>query len=363
MGRIKNIEFLRIVGCIAIVMLHFFYTQIGQIDSVPFYHYLAKSTSNGQKAVELFFMLSGLFYAVTYTPVLSTGKFLLKKIIRLYPVFLFCLIVYYFITLVSPDYTFSIYKALLNLFGFDGTIFVKGSTRHVGEFWYVSTMLWVLLLLHCSLKVFSKDKVKFAVGIVAFFAYGYILSSHGWKINSPHQLLNGAMTIGMLRGLGGISVGYLIGDWYRENLEKIMEWKVSLEGKILMTIVEISCLYFIIKYLIFVRWTYRNDTIFLISYILIIVMFLLKKGYISKILDIDLWSIFSKYIYSVYLSHVTLLKLVSSVFWANSMRFVVKHPIANFSLTLSLIFISGVIIYHLVEKPCAAYLKKRWLSE
>lgn len=363
MGRIKNIEFLRIVGCIAIVMLHLFFTKIGHMHNVPFYHYWSMATKNGAKAVDLFFMLSGLFFAITYNPALTTGKFLLKKIIRLYPVYLFGLIAFFIGTLISSEYNFSIYNAIFSALGFNSTIFVKGSTGHVSAFWYVTTMLWTLLLLSGALKNFDKNKIKYCMSIIVFFAYGFIISSGGGKIDNPYINFGGITTMGMLRGIAGISVGYLIGDWYKENIKKIKEWNVSIEGQILLTIIEASCLYFIIKYMTYVKFTFKNDTLFLISFILIIVLFLLKKGFISRLLDTDIWNIFSKYTYSIYLSHQLVFMYLAALLWNNSMKFVVKHPIMNCSLTLSLVLIVGVMVYHLVEKPCAAYLKKRWLSE
>ena len=334
---------------------------IEHLNSVPFYHYFSRATRNGQKAVDLFFMLSGLFYAITYSPALTTGKFLLKKIIRLYPVFLFCLAVYYILTLFS-SYKFFIWNALLNIFGFNCTTYVIGDTGHLGVFWYASTMTWVLLLLHYSLKCFDKDKIKLAAGTLAFLIYGFIISSHHGKINSPTLCFHGIVTMGMLRGLAGISVGYIIGDWYKNNIKMIKDWDVCFSGKLLMSFVTMSCLYFIIKYMIFVKWTFKNDTLFLVAFILLIVLFLLNKDFISRLLNNNIWGIFSKYTYSIYISHIVVIAYLKAFLLMHSIKFMIKHPIFNFSMIMTSVILFGVIIYHLVEKPCASYLRKRWLS-
>ena len=61
--KIKNIEFLRVIGCLTIVLHHFFYHKIMlNLDLFSKFHTM---TSNGQKAVDLFFIISGFFFIYT----------------------------------------------------------------------------------------------------------------------------------------------------------------------------------------------------------------------------------------------------------------------------------------------------------
>lgn len=50
MQKIKNIEFLRVIGCIAIVLLHLFNKELWKFfTDVNFYNSLKSMTANGQK--------------------------------------------------------------------------------------------------------------------------------------------------------------------------------------------------------------------------------------------------------------------------------------------------------------------------
>ena len=94
MQKIKNIEFLRIIGCIAIILLHLFENARlhGLFGDIEIYDKLYCMTSNGQKAVDLFFIISGFFFALKFNPAKSIWEFLKHKFIRLYPVLIFGII-------------------------------------------------------------------------------------------------------------------------------------------------------------------------------------------------------------------------------------------------------------------------------
>ena len=85
--KIKNIEFLRVIGCIAIVLYHLCAKRLGVIfDDISLYDNFYNMTINGNKAVDLFFILSGVFFAIKLDVTKSLWEFLKNKLIRLYPV-------------------------------------------------------------------------------------------------------------------------------------------------------------------------------------------------------------------------------------------------------------------------------------
>ena len=43
-------------------------------------------------------------------------------------------------------------------------------------------------------------------------------------------------------------------------------------------------------------------------------------------------------------------------------HWVISHPIINFLIIMSVIIITGVLVYHLIEKPSALYIKKNLKS-
>lgn len=67
MTKIKNIEFLRIIAILAVVLLHMFHSD-GVIHdlklNINLYDKLYKMTANGQKGVDFFFILSGMFFYI-----------------------------------------------------------------------------------------------------------------------------------------------------------------------------------------------------------------------------------------------------------------------------------------------------------
>ena len=64
MSKIKNLEFLRIIGFISILFLHLFKCRLHVVfPDIVSYGKLAQMCFNGQIAVDLFFILSGFFFA------------------------------------------------------------------------------------------------------------------------------------------------------------------------------------------------------------------------------------------------------------------------------------------------------------
>lgn len=361
MKKIRNLEFLRVIGCIAIVLLHLYNLKfLGGLQDVRFYHHMREMTHNGQKAVDLFFILSGMFFVITYKPMLSVGKFILKKIIRLYPVLIFGLVTYFIMACFGIS-DFDLYNDILTFFGLNGTTLIQ-KTVHMGCFWYVSAMLWMLLLLFYLSKNYEKKNIKLFAGLAAFFAYCFMVTLHNGKLTTYRDLY-GFINTGMLRAIAGVCTGYLVGDWYVSHIDKIKNLVVNIKTKIVITLLEFLCLFFIINNLMLHEYRYPNDILFVLAFIGVIVLFLMEKGFISKCLDKDIFVQLSKYTYSIYMTHQIVFKILSPVFWTHNMKFVTHHPVMNFSLTMFIVLAVGVLVYHLVEYPCARYLKKKFIKD
>lgn len=80
----------------------------------------------------------------------------------------------------------------------------------------------------------------------------------------------------MLRAFGGIGIGYFIAEWYKNNSNKIKNLSISISNKFLLTIVEFTCICFIINNLILHKINYKNHIIFIVVFGITIVPFLLK---------------------------------------------------------------------------------------
>ena len=173
MNKIKNIEFLRVIGCLAIILLHLFnHTRLhGLFGDIDLYDKLCRMTSNGQKAVDLFFMLSGFFFALKLDTTKSLLEFIKNKLIRLYPGLIFITLLCFIASLFGAI-EFTLYDNILSLLCLNGTSLVN-SLGNTGIFWYVSAMLWTFLLFYYLLKNYEKKHVESVINFlqISYFAY------------------------------------------------------------------------------------------------------------------------------------------------------------------------------------------------
>lgn len=357
MYKIKNIEFLRIIGCIAIVALHYFrYINANlHIYSTP-----ADMVMEGRLAVELFFILSGLFFALKFNSQTSLIDFLKNKIIRLFPVLLFCFGIYWVLSLFKIT-NFTFYENILSIFGLSGTpLVIKYANLH--HFWYCSAMLWVLFFYAYLIKNFKKENATLIIALLSFFSYGIILHINKGGFYAPIKMYNGFINVGLLRAAASIGLGYLIGEWYKNNQSSIKKITLNLKAKLFISCIEFICLYFIINNLLLHNPRFTNKFVFIIAFAVIIILFLLRQGIFSKILENNLWTVFSKYTYSIYMIHIVIIDFLKGSVWKSSKELIFLHPYLNIFFSFLAIFIAGVMIYHLIEKPCYNYLKRKSLS-
>lgn len=357
--KIKNIEILRIIGCIAVVLFHLCSCvhSLHTVADIKFYRYLNKITLNGMIAVDLFFIISGFFFMYKSDFQKSIWEFLKKKLVRLYPLFVFLLLVSFFISKIFHIYKFNFYQAILNLFGFGGTSLslTLGLYPEIHLFWYVSAMLWVLMLFYYLYQNFAKQYVNLVVVVLVYFAYSILIHSTWGNWESFYCVINA----GMLRAIGGIGTGCIIANWYKNNEHSIREYKINLIGQIFITVIEFMCLFFIINNLMLHSIKFDNKFLFVVVFALTIILLLMNKGWISRILNINIFVKLAKYTYSIYLSHGLVILILWSTLWKSHNNLVHQYPVLNFILTLLLIFIVGIVLYYLVEKPATKYLKEK----
>ncbi len=359
-ARIKNIEFLRIIGCISVIMFHLFLKTgiCGNFANIDIYNKFAAMSCNGNKAVDLFFLLSGFFFAYRLDLQNSFYNFFIKKVARLYPILIFTLILYFIISLFKIC-EFKFYDNIFTLLGLNGIglILQHGNGGHL---WFVSTMFWSLLFYFYLLKNFEKKNIKLFLIFTILFCYSFLVHIHNGKIYGAWTVYYNIFDIGLLRALGGIGIGYFIGEWYKANIENIKTWKATTLQTISLSSLEFVTLYFIINNLMLHKLKYNNQFIFIIAFTAMTMLFLVKKGIFSRILDKDFWFNISKYTYSIYMIHMPIYSCLRNILWKNHPEIVYAHPILNIVFTLALVIVAGVLTYHFVEKPSYKYLTNRF---
>lgn len=351
MVKLKNLEFLRIIGCLAIIFYHFFLYSFNDMNTYITPHNM---TSCGHFAVELFFILSGIFFIINYKPDISVLEFIKRKILRLYPVLIFCFLLFYIFSF-TGFVKFTFYDNILTLFCLNGTpIVLKNANMHI--FWYVSSMIWVLLFCFYLLKNYSIRNVNFTIAILIFFSYAIILHLNNGNITTHNKAYLNLINIGMLRALGGIGIGYFIGNWYKENIELIKNLVLNFKQKLFITFIEFITLYFIINNLILHKPDFSNKFVFIIAFVVIICLFLIKQGFISRLLDNDWCVNLAKYTYSLYMTHYIIIDLLKGSIWKYHKDFILIHPYLNIVVPFILILFLGIFTYHFVEVPARNYI-------
>ncbi len=360
MQKIKNIEFLRVIGCLAIILFH-----IGVMHkifpSIELYNKFSVIFENGSRAVELFFIISGFFFVYTLDKEKSCFEFLKNKLIRIYPTLVFVIILYFLFSL-TGSLKFTFYDNILTLFCLTGTglNLVRANANH---FWFVSAMLWSLFFYFYLVKNYQKKNVYLFIALTILFAYTLILHEGNGVICGIEQTNKFIINAGMLRALGSIGIGYFIGEWYKNNIDKIKNWNANIYQTTLISGIEFVTLYFIVNNLMFHKLKYNNHFIFVIAFTTIIILFLTKKGIFSRILDSDIWSKLSKYTYSIYMIHFPIYGYLGGSIWKHHAEIVYAHPVLNFVFTILLVIIAGILTYHLIEKPCVDYFKRKSETE
>lgn len=359
----KNIELLRIIGCLSVILIHLFKNiQFIQPD-YELFNTLKEITAHGYLSVELFFILSGFFFAFNLDTTKSLFEFLKKKIIRLYPVLIVMLLIGWLVHALFGLYKFSIYNSILILFGLNGTALYTikvGTETDAGTggntFWYVSAMLWTFALLYYLLKNYERKTVNLIIVLLIFTSYSLLSPLEVWHIREHTTLF---FNHGICRAFGGIGIGYFIAQWYNSNKETIKNYTLSIFQKSFITLIEFMCLFFIFKNLFFHKIEFYNNIIFVLVFSLTVFLFIYNKGFISEYLNKDIFPTLSKYTYSIYLSHYYLIMLIKNCFWETHRHFLITHPILNICLFLSIAINFGVILHHFVEKPAIEYFKKK----
>lgn len=358
MQKIKNIEFLRIIGCLAVVMYHLCHCvhSLHTVVDIHFYNSLYKITEKCMLAVDLFFIISGFFFMYKTDFEKPFIDFFKNKLLRVYPLFV---IILFFSWIISKSniYEFDFYQGILNLFCLNGTSLslTLGLYPEIHIFWYVSSMIWVFTLLYYLYKNFENKYVDLIVALGVYFSYS-ILIHFTW---GNWETINCLINAGMLRAIGGIGLGCFIAKWYKKNENSIKTYKITLLNKIFISIIEFMCIFFIINNFFFRKIYFQNNLIFVLTFVLIIILFLINKGFISNFLNKNLFVNIAKYTYAIYISHGLVILILWSTLWKKYNLYLSSHSIIVFILSILFILSIGVLIHRFIEKPVYKYLSQK----
>lgn len=210
--KLKNIESVRFLFAVTIVYFHILNSNIIPfIGNNKLYLELQKSGFHQATIVECFFIISGyfLFQTLLHKPDLSISQFIVNKVVRLWPVLAFSIIISVIFGWVNR------YEAIFQI------LFLQCigiSLDYKGINWYVSPFFWGIIGIFALIKIFKREKGSFFLAIAVYFSYvtniNYLNGTFG------RDTIWNFLSLAMLRAIAGIGLGYFIGLTWETFSEK-----------------------------------------------------------------------------------------------------------------------------------------------
>ena len=364
MEKLKNIEFLRVFLICSVVFLHMFIDRqwclCTLFPDISIYQTLKAAIGHSNNCVEGFFIVAGFLLIYTFKPNISIKNFILKKYIRLSPVILFSMVLCFIGFLLGTmkfDWVSNILTVLLvNQFG------IKIVCGQNPILWYTSVLFAGLLLYFCIIKYLPLKLRNILIFTLIISSYTILeLLQHGSFAN-PLKNYHHVLNVGFLRALGGIGLGCIIGGIYNYYLSKIDKIKENIISKIFFSVSEILLLVFIFWWCLVIHKG-LNNIYFVLSFSVLLLLFIIKRGYISQFLNKNVWAFLGKFQYSIYVIHYVIIRIFGLALWNKNPDFVLSHPILPIVIMILTILFAGVITYYMIELPCANFLKNKLLGK
>lgn len=334
-----NIDALRIICTISIVYYHIFSNL--EYDANSYYSRLASMCQKANLFVEFFLIIGGyyLWKTINKKSEQPFSIFIMDKLMRLWPV-LFC----------STIATMFIGKIRWQDGIFD-LLFLRNtgiSLTNTGIIWYIGPFFWGTVLIAALFKVFSKNRVTLLLTLIVYFSYAINLNYlHG---GLGREIIFSFLSLSMLRVIGGISLGVLVGIGLEEF--KIVFDKVEKNSffPFCVSIIELLSLSVILKITLFGGIKHGNNNfLIIIMYMVVLIIFVNNQGLISRMLNVEWISKISKPCYSIYVMQQFSFYVLKRTLWTYT-DYVIYHPLRTIVISVAFVVCVGIATYYLVEK-------------
>jgi peptidoglycan/LPS O-acetylase OafA/YrhL len=332
-------------------IVHFHIIRAYLADLFPdLYGTVKANTEYSHLYVDFFFLLSGFFLFLGKEKHKNTSwtSFMIRRLIRLYPVFAFSIILS---SAIRTDIPYSTHVLDLLLMQCNGLLLVQGCNFNA---WYVSSLFWGGALYFYVIKNYAEKNAEFFIALM-IYASLYI------TVRVP-VLGTDVYTSCMLRAFYGIGIGYFVGVLFSTIKKESSLSSPRKRETFAYTCIEFCVLYFIIRNAVFVKSASCNFWMFLMAFIALIWLFLIKKGMISNLCDKQVFHFCGKYAYSIYIMQDLSFRFSRKTIWCYRDFVNSHHNLAVFcGLVVSIML--GVITYHWIEKPFGTLLNRRYNAE
>ncbi|WP_299471897.1 acyltransferase [uncultured Roseibium sp.] len=333
MAHIKELTSLRAFAALIVVLFHMYFKE----GSEGFLH---RMISNGHLGVDLFFILSGFILTYVYHSAWSNGSFsyrdfLTNRIARVYPLHLFVILLF-----------LAAYQAaaILGRSGFEGAdyqalpfhilgLHAWGFTdAHAWNFpsWSISAEFFAYLLFPLAILLMLRmpANVSLVVALLIFAATHALAASQGKALTKMMY------DFGILR----ISGEFLVG---------IALCQLFLENKIPVKFARPGLLVVLLGILLGVYFQVNESIIVLMLAALIFCVALLSREERSNFLRHPALVYLGEISYATYMVHILVLM---------SARAILPASLTNI-LSLIIIYVCSVLLYHAVEVPARKFLR------
>jgi len=308
---------------------------------VALFHWLLSFA--GYLAVDFFLVLSGFILAHRYLyghEDTGSGRFVLARLARLYPMHLFGLLSYVLVlTWISgqfpryPDGTLFTFVQQLTLTHNIG-LNQHGLTWNAPS-WSISVEFWLNLLFFCCIRREMKSLTLLLLSVASLV----VIHSQTGNIDTTYQNYFQVLNSGLLRGWASFLLGILAYRAYRETSELELDRKLLWLAE---TLTVLSALFLVFG----LPPSARPLEIFApFVFAAVVVVFSLQRGPLSFLAAKLKW--LGTISYSIYLNHLVVLMLVDTYL---SSTLGLGHS-ALTPIYLALLLLYSKVTYHYVEVP------------
>ncbi len=358
--KIKNVESVRFLFSIMIVYFHILHANIlPYVGSIAVYEVFAGYSQNAEYIVECFFIIGGyfLFRSMQSKPGLSGKRFIMDKVVRLGPVLWLAIIIG--VLLFSSNIYISIFQGLfLQCMGI--------SLAYQGTNWYVSAFFWGSIFVFALMKLLKGRRAVFVLAVLVYFSYVININYTGGLFG--RETICYFLSLGLLRAIGGLGLGYLIGyaleefyasRWWKKfrqsSIPSLLSFRVGRFA--VFSVLEIAAAAVLLITWFYYPLAYDNLFIVVIMFAVLFFCMIFDGGILSKILDNPVTSWLGRFSYSIYVMQGVCFSILMRTLWRNT-PLLEEHPV--YAVGLSVLFCVGVgiAVYYLVERPSIRLYRK-----
>lgn len=309
--------------------------------AVVLFHFQApKFFFSGAAAVDVFFILSGIVLFENYYHKIADdqafSRFMIKRVARMYPLHLLCLLLIAGIWVIQAfyiafsqhlpiatgfDYQFPLdyYKDgrwmqfLAQALMLNGIGFNPNGVYFNGPSWSVSSEVWSNFLIFFVLSVVSKERTKIFFLIVTMLL-GYVV-----LFNSPYSALDvhrenefGFLNLGLVRACAGLSLGGLVWLLVVQYQRAKAQTQAAVQSPWVVSLIQLVCFVGVLTTMYKTNFVHQNTFTVPIIGAVLAGSLMFQRGTIHRLLSARPFVFLGKISFALYICHYIPQYLVQS---------------------------------------------------